>query len=428
MSTARRSSEPNTKLREQRIIRGWSQNDVADRMYEIATTRGLPEPRGLDASYVSRWERGMMPEPYYGYLLCLAFDVRPGDLGLPGEYRPGEAADPAPVTDLHSSSRRIDSERIADSLVHTGRVDVVLLDDLGAIVRTYANQAQAIAPAVLLPAVLDHLRRVRSLLGGSHPEATRRRLQVIACETFVVAGRLAFWADNRGDAAAYFAAAQQLALEAGEGKFRAMALAFRADLFSVVPYLGTIPGNTSIALAMFDHAASLDAADWSPLLRAWVLACRAEEHAILGRADESDRDMDAAHRAMASARPSDATILDIAALDITASSAGLTGFAGACALALGRANEAATAFDAGLAEASSAGRLSGLAAAHALQHEAERAAELLTDALDLAVKRGLPTRLRRVEGVRHRYLSAYEHTPAVQRFDERFRSYALTSR
>jgi hypothetical protein len=106
--------------------------------------------------------------------------------------------------------------------------------------------------------------------------------------------------------------------------------------------------------------------------------------------------MEAAHRAMASARPSHATIIDVAALDITASAAGLTGFAGACALALGRAEEAATAFDAGLAEASSAGRLSGLAAAYALRQEAERAAELLMEALDLVVSRGLPTRLRTV--------------------------------
>ena len=305
MSTVRRPGEPNLKLREQRTARDWSQNGVADRMYAVATARELPEPRGLDASYISRWERGMMPEPYYGYLLCLTFDVQPGTLGLPNEYRPAEVASADNARDLRPPTDQIDSERVADALVHTGRVDPVLLDDLGAILSTFAGQAQAIAPAVLLPVVLDHLRRVRSLLGDSHSEATRRRLQVIACETAIVAGRLAFRADNRGDAAAYFAAAQQLAVEAGESQFRAMALAFRADLFSVVPYLGTMPGNTSVALAMFDHAARLDAPDWSPLLRAWVLACRAEEHATLGHAIESDRDMDAAHRAMARARPSE---------------------------------------------------------------------------------------------------------------------------
>ena len=45
--------------------------------------RALPEPRGLDANYVSRWERGTVPHPYHAYLLCLAFQSSPAKLGLP---------------------------------------------------------------------------------------------------------------------------------------------------------------------------------------------------------------------------------------------------------------------------------------------------------------------------------------------------------
>ena len=51
-----------------------------------------------------------------------------------------------------------------------------------------------------------------------------------------------------------------------------------------VPYLGTMGGNTRVALTLFDRAASLDAPDWPPVLRAWMVGCRAEEHAALGHA------------------------------------------------------------------------------------------------------------------------------------------------
>jgi hypothetical protein len=56
--------------------------------------------------------------------------------------------------------------------------------------------------------------------------------------------------------------------------------------------LGTMGGDTHTAYELFDEAASLERSDWSPLLRGWVYGCRAEELAALGRADESDRDLE----------------------------------------------------------------------------------------------------------------------------------------
>ncbi len=150
---------------------------------------------------------------------------------------------------------------------------------------------------------------------------------------------------------------------------------------------------------------------------------RAEEYAVLGRAAESDRDMERAYTALAAVRPGEGDmILDIAALDIGAAGAGLSGFEGACAIALRRAREAREAFEAGLREQTSVGRLSGLAAAFALEDDVESAAELLSQALDEAMRRKLPTRRRRVEGVRAAFLSHASDHPAVQRFDERLRA------
>ncbi len=106
-------------------------------------------------------------------------------------------------------------------------------------------------------------------------------------------------------------------------------------------------------------------------------------------------------------------ILDIAALDIGAAGAGLSGFEGACAIALCRAREAREAFEVGLREQTSVGRLSGLSAAFALEGDVESAADLLTQALDEAMRRKLPTRRRRVEGVRAAFLSHASDHPAV---------------
>jgi hypothetical protein len=296
--------------------------------------------------------------------------------------------------------------------------------DLAALTRLYAQQAQSMAPTELLAAVAALMRRLRVLLAGSQPASVRSRLQALYAENATMAGRLAFWSDDRGQAEHLFKLAAGLASEVNEPHLLAVVLAFRADLYSTVPYIGTVPNNTNVALALFDEAAALDARDTPPLLRSWVYGCRAEEYAILKRAPESDRDMERAYGALAAAGPvlGADQVLDISTLDIAAAAAGLSGFEGACALALGRAKEAREAFAAGLREQSSIGRLSGLAAAYALEGDIEPAVELLTQGLEEAIRRQLPTRRRRVEGVRAAFLSQASDHPAVQRFDERLRA------
>lgn len=282
----------------------------------------------------------------------------------------------------------------------------------------------AVSPAVLLPEVVHLMRRIETILRGSHSEGVHRRLTTLYAESAIAGGRLAFWGDDRGQARERLKLGARLADELQENQLRALALAFQADLYSGVPYIGTIPGNTNLALSLFAEAASLDAPDWPPLLRSWILGCRAEEYAALKRADDSDRDMDAAHTALAAAqgRPTSDIVVDIAPLDLAAGAFGLSGFEGACALALGRAREARESFERGLKEASSVGRLSGLAAAYALEDDVEAAVELLTEGMYRALTRQLPTRLRRVEGVRVAYLSRAQDHPAVQRFDEQLRA------
>lgn len=77
----KRSRRPNIRLTRARLARGWTQNQVARQMQGTAASQGLPDS-GIDANYVSRWERGMMPQAYHAYLLCLVFAVSADDLGL----------------------------------------------------------------------------------------------------------------------------------------------------------------------------------------------------------------------------------------------------------------------------------------------------------------------------------------------------------
>ncbi|HYU74646.1 MAG TPA: helix-turn-helix transcriptional regulator, partial [Ktedonobacteraceae bacterium] len=60
----------NAQLRDARVERGWSQQDLADRI-------------GTTSITISRWENGStFPTPYSRQLLCKVFDKTPTELGL----------------------------------------------------------------------------------------------------------------------------------------------------------------------------------------------------------------------------------------------------------------------------------------------------------------------------------------------------------
>src|SRR5947199_4686711 len=64
------SKTPNNQLRFEREVRGWSQEDLAEK---VGTTQKV----------VSRWERGeSTPLPYYRQKLCKLFDKNAVELGF----------------------------------------------------------------------------------------------------------------------------------------------------------------------------------------------------------------------------------------------------------------------------------------------------------------------------------------------------------
>src|SRR5215472_7565892 len=72
----------NVLLRRQREARGWSLDDVADRLGEAEVELGLP-PSQTDGHSVGRWERGeRRPRPRTVQALCHLFGRTPFELGL----------------------------------------------------------------------------------------------------------------------------------------------------------------------------------------------------------------------------------------------------------------------------------------------------------------------------------------------------------
>ena len=83
MSKHPMSRRPNELLRQERLLRGWTQQDLAGRIE-------------TDGYTVNRWERGRaLPSPYFRQRLCALFGKNAQDLGLLGT--PMSAVSPLPA-------------------------------------------------------------------------------------------------------------------------------------------------------------------------------------------------------------------------------------------------------------------------------------------------------------------------------------------
>ena len=68
-------------LKYQRLLRGWSQRELADTLQEMCAYRG--EPAGICIDMISRWENGhRKPSPLYRKHLCTLYGLSAAQLGL----------------------------------------------------------------------------------------------------------------------------------------------------------------------------------------------------------------------------------------------------------------------------------------------------------------------------------------------------------
>ncbi len=76
------SDDHGSLLKYQRLLRGWSQQDVADALREYCVASGHPGV-GINANQVSSWERGRhIPSPLYRKHLCTLFGLTAAQLGF----------------------------------------------------------------------------------------------------------------------------------------------------------------------------------------------------------------------------------------------------------------------------------------------------------------------------------------------------------
>src|SRR5579859_7304579 len=69
-------------LKYQRLLRGWSQQDVVDALYQLCSTGGCPGA-GLSIYTISRWENGKnLPSPLYRKHLCALYGLTAAQLGF----------------------------------------------------------------------------------------------------------------------------------------------------------------------------------------------------------------------------------------------------------------------------------------------------------------------------------------------------------
>lgn len=69
-------------LKYQRLLRGWSQQDVVDEIYQRCVKSGCPSV-GISIDHIRRWENGISkPRPIYRKHLCLLYGMNAAQLGF----------------------------------------------------------------------------------------------------------------------------------------------------------------------------------------------------------------------------------------------------------------------------------------------------------------------------------------------------------
>jgi tetratricopeptide (TPR) repeat protein len=435
---------PNTRLKSQRLNGGWTQNDVVERMHRAALGRALPEPRGLDANYVSRWERGTVPHPYHAYLLCLAFESPPAKLGLPaselglttelsayGTLAPeqsatnrrefgkafiGSVAAGVGLTDWEHLTEISGAVSPAWSLQALGGNGKLLEMEVGSVehvaaVTFHLEQLRRRAPGdYLLRLVASHINFMRSHLPSS-PVKSRRLLSAMG-EAAVLAGRLSFWdVRDAAGAASYFELARRAAEEADDQVLGAYALAFIAEFTT---YLGRPRESLGYVEAARNSRDVLP-----PRVNAWVAAVEAEVRAYLGDGQETRVALDQAHAAMALVRQDDHEPAWIDFFD----EGRLGGYAGVCLVRLGDAPNAVEVLEKATRATNPSFTkyrseiASDLAWARVQEGQVEESCRLLALTFELAHPVGYKEGLYRLAHVRQQ-LQPYRDTAAVRELDE----------
>ncbi len=173
----------NERLRAQRQLRGWSQEDVARALVGVGIEIGERQ-LGVTRHLVSRWERGITsPRAPYPKILCRLFDTTADELGLVGPSRQVPASvtiEGSTIADGDEVERR-DFLGLFSSAARAAAVWAVLptgiggavsspspprgsLEAIASVVNAYRQTQDGIPSHHLLGPVLAHLDHVHRLI------------------------------------------------------------------------------------------------------------------------------------------------------------------------------------------------------------------------------------------------------------------------
>ncbi|MGH3809135.1 MAG: helix-turn-helix domain-containing protein [Pseudonocardiaceae bacterium] len=334
------------RLRELRTELGWTQQEMADRLANLAWMQ-REKHVGVNADMIAKWERGVKGvSPRYRELLCRLFGVTPDQLGL--KNTPSAATGGTrPLADDQSLLAMVDNAAhlldqlgaagtaLAPHMLHAwkdtattrrtmlGLLDPVATDPVGharaatvttAELEQLAERYQALYetadPVALMTPVAAHLRMAAEALRRDPTPEERRRLLRNQAQVAILAGRLA--ADDLGNALsgrAYYALALDTAREAGDDHLIALAHGHAAELAAA-------EGMTT---AVLDHLTqAIEHARSGPAIASWLATVEATIYADRGERAAARQALDRAALNQSAGRPSSGSSHDSTTATLTA--------------------------------------------------------------------------------------------------------------
>jgi transcriptional regulator with XRE-family HTH domain len=298
------------RLREYRLRLGWTQQDMAERIANLAWMQRR-EHAGVNADMVAKWERGVKGvSPRYRELLCHLFGVTPTQLGLKDvtstadvgclpavedESLVGMLDNAAQLLDqlgaagtaltphlLHAWKDTVSSRRAMLGLLDPAATDPIgharaataSLADLEQLAQRYQALYPGADPKALLTSVAAHLRMATDTLCHDPIPDQRRRLLRNLAQVAILAGRLA--SEDFGNTMSgrtYYSLAVDSAREAGDGQLAAIACGYAAQLAAA----------EGLTIAALDHlTAATKNACCTPVVTSWLAATEATIYADRG--------------------------------------------------------------------------------------------------------------------------------------------------
>lgn len=401
--------KPNTILRRERQLRGWSQQRVA----------GLV---GTSEDVVSRWERGeRKPGPFFQEKLCTLYGKSAEKLGflVPDEEDDMKRRDANRTIAglvsgilVASSAELLEPplwERLSKALTQPSRVDTQSLQGLEHITKSYWQLRSSLGYRSFLKGFHGHLETVEQLLQYTQPPTVHKHLCTIASEIAQRIGAIYFDMNNYSVAMSYYKVSIEAAREADNHILWAVGLGRMSSL----PIYSNNPHD---AVPLLQEAQKVAVKHSPPQIAAWLASVEAEAQAHLQNKQSCNQLLGQAEHVLEHAGQ-DGNLHEVK-FDYSR----LVGYKGVCYLRLQMTNEALSALNEGakLIDLSSVRQrsiiLADSAAAYAQMGEIEAACTHAAQAIELNSLTKSSLVLQRIHQVRVA-MQPWKETGTVKDFD-----------